>query len=172
MDFYNLDEKLDLVATLFANWIFPEYEVSDRLMWEMLFSNQCFANEFCHYLNDLTPGLIPSAELKRLPASPILPIIEPTSDYKSSQIFGIFVDQFSCHIEELIAKVEEIVICRSDNNLTSLKKNRAYIADLSQQHLVRLASYTPFSMPITPSHIHQWRTQMPQHEWFKLKSEH
>ncbi|WP_419534569.1 hypothetical protein [Endozoicomonas sp.] len=166
MEYYTLEEQLDLVASLLSRWICPEFEVSKRLVWELCFSNQCFANEFCHYLNELTPGLICEEEFENLPAEPILPIIEPINNYKDSRIFCVFTDQLSNYIDQLISKMETIL--RSTNR-ADMTKSKAFIADLSQQHLIRLASYTPFCMPPTPSHIDQWRKSMPQHEWFKLR---
>ncbi len=45
MEFTTLKKNLDLVANLFARDIFPECMVSRRLLWQILFSYQCFVND-------------------------------------------------------------------------------------------------------------------------------
>lgn len=169
MEFTTLEDNLDLVADMISRWIFPDYEISRRLLWEMLFSQQCFANEFCHYLNEKTPNLFPEDAFHNLPSEPILPVIIPVDNYKNAIMLGIFVDDFSSHVDDLITRIEGIVTNQPSHN--DRLQNKAFIANLSQQHLLRLASYTPFGMPATPGHIYQWREIFPQHEWFKLKSE-
>ena len=163
MEFTTLKKNLDLVANLFARDIFPECMVSRRLLWQILFSYQCFVNEFCHYLNNKVPGLLPADFFNDLPEEPVLPIIIPIDNYKNSRMVCVFVHDFDAHLEELIVRIEEIIAPPGKRNIGT-----AYIPTIEEH---RISAKQEFGLPITPSHIHQWRQSFPYHNWFRLKDE-
>ena len=131
MEFTTLKKNLDLVANLFCfatffrNAWFPSV-----FIWQILFSYQCFVNEFCHYLNNKVPGLLPADFFNDLPEEPVLPIIIPIDNYKNSRMVCVFVHDFDALLEELIVRIEEIIAPPGKRNIGT-----AYIPTIEEHRI-------------------------------------